>query len=1257
MLSAVGAENRALKLDLEGGFVELPSDIFKDLDEATVECWVNWADYGYFCEVFGFGVADQMFGLNYSGHTQDLQFFIYDRTTALHLVSVPNILRWDEWSHVAAVSGPSGMKLYFNGVLVGENPYTGSFSAIENSENNYLGGQRWEQNTFFDGLLDEVRVWNSERSQEEIEQNMFRQADGTESGLIGLWNFESGDARDQSSQRNHGSMRGNARSVVASLPELESLVQPIVVKGLVTDKTVQPMSETRVRIERSGRVYASTLTDGEGRFEMVILDKPGRYDFFLEQPGKGLRHLGEELRIGKQNLNLKWAERGVISGTLIDFESAPQPGVVIEARLGNAVVAYTTSLQTGDYVLSVPEAGAFTIVCRAPRAALSSEVQVFSNRSKPYSVNAPVAVNLNHGQVISGLNFQFSLDKGGNWKSFSSFDGLGSNIIKDMHEADDGTLWIGTLGGGVSRFFGGLEKSLAIEDGLQSNEIGVMELDAEGNLWIALDRGGLARFDGREIVHFTIKDGLPDEWIRSIHSDRAGTIWVGTDKGIASFAEGRFTPIKALTGILASRIHHAVDGSYWFASYGVGVYQYDGQRINHFAFSDGLAGNDVSEIAESANGDLWFGTSNGLSRWNGTRFKNFHQEHGLPANGISDLFLDRDEVLWIATNRGVSRFDGAHFLNFSERDGLANDYVTSVLRDSHGYVWVGTHEGLSRYDDRWIVSYTQASGLAGGPVVSVFCDPEDYLWAGGFLEDRQSEGLSRFDGTEFTRFTTRDGLAVHNILSFANGEDGAIWVGTDSSEISLMRGDQIVETRSRGVEGLANVIVFTETGEQWVGTNWGPVGYDQEKGEFSLLPGFTELQSTYDIFKASDGRYWFATGVGVFASDGEKLTKYNEESGLAYDIVHAICESADGALWFGTENGASRYHNGVWQTYSSKDGLAHSRIYDIHQTHDGVLVFATANGISQFDGIAWSSLDSRDGMAGNEIRGISENSKGDLWFACHSSGISRYRRNTIASTVLVDSVNFGTQSLSPEDARPITSGTRVTFHFRASDRKTLPGKHLFRSRIVRISGDALTETDHNKSLALEHGWKTSTGDWDAPSQDTSFEWIADDPGNYLYQVQAIDRDLNYSVPASILLSVIPPWYLNGIIVIPSGAGLVALIFFAASSWARFNGQRRETIRLQEHIFQEEKKARESLEVKNSELQNLNGQLQIAKEEAETASEAKSSFFGEHVSRNSYTDERGYRCEYSAPGIVIECGAAATPAHYRFEWNGPSVFDR
>ena len=51
--------NRALKLDGQGSYVELPPDIFHDLTQATVEAWVKWKEFAWYSRVFEFGAGYQ----------------------------------------------------------------------------------------------------------------------------------------------------------------------------------------------------------------------------------------------------------------------------------------------------------------------------------------------------------------------------------------------------------------------------------------------------------------------------------------------------------------------------------------------------------------------------------------------------------------------------------------------------------------------------------------------------------------------------------------------------------------------------------------------------------------------------------------------------------------------------------------------------------------------------------------------------------------------------------------------------------------------------------------------------------------------------------------------------------------------------------------------------------------------------------------------------------------------------------------------
>ena len=122
-------------------------------------------------------------GINHADTTSALQFLFYtgeERIVGqpkLHLVRLGTDLPLGQWCHLAAVSGPGGMRFYLNGVLLGQNGYEGSFAAIAPGENNYLGRSSWKENAFFRGQLDEVRVLAATNSdlQTQIRAGAFRQ--------------------------------------------------------------------------------------------------------------------------------------------------------------------------------------------------------------------------------------------------------------------------------------------------------------------------------------------------------------------------------------------------------------------------------------------------------------------------------------------------------------------------------------------------------------------------------------------------------------------------------------------------------------------------------------------------------------------------------------------------------------------------------------------------------------------------------------------------------------------------------------------------------------------------------------------------------------------------------------------------------------------------------------------------------------------------------------------------------------------------
>ncbi|NOR28457.1 MAG: T9SS type A sorting domain-containing protein [Lutibacter sp.] len=97
-----------------------------------------------------------------------------------------NALSVGVWTHVSITADGTGSKLYINGIL----DDTGGAAAFS-FDTFRIGGQH---NTSFwetvNAKMDEVRVWSTVRTAEEIREHMYKTLVGNESGLVAYYNFD-----------------------------------------------------------------------------------------------------------------------------------------------------------------------------------------------------------------------------------------------------------------------------------------------------------------------------------------------------------------------------------------------------------------------------------------------------------------------------------------------------------------------------------------------------------------------------------------------------------------------------------------------------------------------------------------------------------------------------------------------------------------------------------------------------------------------------------------------------------------------------------------------------------------------------------------------------------------------------------------------------------------------------------------------------------------------------------------------------------
>ncbi len=115
-----------------------------------------------------------------------------------------------EWTHLAVTYNNGVVNTFANGVLV--ETYNGSGAIADNypaMNELQIGGRQNAVTQRFDGQIDEVRVWNTTRTQLDIQTNMNTLLSGAEPGLIGNWRFDEGSGTavvDQSALGHDGTL-------------------------------------------------------------------------------------------------------------------------------------------------------------------------------------------------------------------------------------------------------------------------------------------------------------------------------------------------------------------------------------------------------------------------------------------------------------------------------------------------------------------------------------------------------------------------------------------------------------------------------------------------------------------------------------------------------------------------------------------------------------------------------------------------------------------------------------------------------------------------------------------------------------------------------------------------------------------------------------------------------------------------------------------------------------------------------------------
>lgn len=654
-----------------------------------------------------------------------------------------------------------------------------------------------------------------------------------------------------------------------------------------------------------------------------------------------------------------------------------------------------------------------------------------------------------------------------NFESFTQEDGLPNNNVDLIRQDSAGFMWLSTHEGLVR--YDGLGMKVFRHDPDDSTSLSISHvwsaiLNPDGTIWLGTGGGGLNLYlpETETFIRFEHdpkdENTISNNYIRSLWKDIDGTLWIGTDNGL-----------NRMTGF-QNRQKEAIV---------IDRFYYDPKDTTT------ISGRKVISLFREKSGQLWAGTPNGLSQIiesnNLITFRRIGVK-GRPEQRLSDRIVhviqeDRYGHLWLGTGNGLNLMVQSedrpptfiHYLHDPQKPESISPFAVKVIfEDTDGGLWISTQESGLNYAPPSIVQSgaipslkfqhfrhdsQNPKGLKSNYIAAIFEDHNGLMWLGMF-----NGGAAKFQRKRNPFYhLTKDPDAVstlshHAVIPIYEDRLNNLWLGTENWGFNIYnrvtKEVQIFKRDPNNTNSLSSNLVLTinedQQGAIWLGTFRGMNRVErlEEDGRIEYQfrhytqqkdnPNSLSDRHIFAFYEEPKGVYWIGTRGGglnrlVFESgdlDKPIYTHYKvdaaSKNSLSDNYIWSIWGNNTGVLWVGTDKGVNRLNldeKGAVQNFKhfqyetgNPNSLSSDLIGPIYSTGDSIIWVGTAGqGLNKLDFRGDPSFEEpkitryrqQDGLPNDHVYGILEDDSGFLWLSTNN-GISRFDPNFIP----VDGQNF-----------------------------------------------------------------------------------------------------------------------------------------------------------------------------------------------------------------------------------------------------------
>jgi len=548
---------------------------------------------------------------------------------------------------------------------------------------------------------------------------------------------------------------------------------------------------------------------------------------------------------------------------------------------------------------------------------------------------------------------------------------LPSSTITSLVASRDGTLWVGTRNG-LSSLKNGKLTQYAELAGLA---IRALVEDHEGSIWVGTN-GSPGPPDGKlcEIRNGSVRChpemGGVTHGVFGLHEDDKGNLWVGLEMGVWRWRPGpaEFYAVPGLSNGRVQGMADSEDGNVLIAATGAVMRLADEKAEVVYRFPTARRGFRFLRMLRDRDGGLWVcPAGRGIVHIHPGRTDVFSELDGLSGDDIYDLFEDREGNIWIATVNGLDRFHELPVVTYSKKQGLSDIPWGGMLAAHDRSVWFATLNGLNRLSHGQVAVYRQhrtargqevvGSGLPAEGVGSLFQDSRGRIWVSTLT------GIGYLEKDRFIPAVAPGGL----VESLTEDASGNLWIANRDLGLFRLSQDNVFPPIPWTTFGRTDPAVVLATdplhGGLWLGFSRGGIVWFHDghvQSSYSAADGLGEGRVNQLRFDGQ-GALWIASEGGLGRLKNGRIATLTSKSGLPCDAVQWTMEDDAQSVWIMMPCGLVRVARSELDAWT---GAADKTVRTIHAT-----VFDSSDGLRLL------------AVVGDYTPRVAKSADGKLWFS------------------------------------------------------------------------------------------------------------------------------------------------------------------------------------------------------------------------------------------------------------------------------------